>query len=185
MKDTKLVQTLKTFTKEEIKSFEKFIASPYFNNGRNYLPLFNELNKFSPDYENEHLTQEYLYKKIYPSRKFNRQVMWNQVSQLEKLAMEFLLQTALKKNKVERYIILIDELSQRKLDKQIFKAIETTGKQINSMKLGKEYFYLKFNSEISKVEYWNIIRGRPDKNEEAIVMSTEFLIINFLIDLSV
>ena len=85
MKDTKLIQTLKTFTSDEIKNFEKFAASSYFNKGRNYLPLLTELKKFQPSFDNERLTAEYLYKKIYRGRKFNKQVMWNLVSGLEKL----------------------------------------------------------------------------------------------------
>jgi len=174
-----------TLTKEETKNFEKFLASPFFNNGRNYLPLLNELKKYYPEFSDDKLTSENIYKKIYPGRKFNKQVMWNQFSELEKLAIEFLLQTALKNNKVERYIMLVDELSRRQLDKQIFKEIEKSSKQTNSVKLGKEYFYLKFNTEISKVEYWNIIKGRPDKNVDAIVKSTELLIVNLLVDLSV
>ncbi|MEP7145643.1 MAG: hypothetical protein ABI792_01400, partial [bacterium] len=116
MKDTKLIQTLKTFSKEDAKNFEKFIASPYFNKGRNYIPLLNELKKFSPSFDNENLTSEYLYKKIYPSRKFNKQVMWNQVSQLEKLAIKFLLQTALDNSPMERFLLIFDELSKRNLD---------------------------------------------------------------------
>ncbi|MDQ3021861.1 MAG: hypothetical protein M3R36_15010 [Bacteroidota bacterium] len=110
MKDTKLIQTLKTFTKDENKNFVKFVASPYFNKGRNYIPLLNELQKFYLDFEDERLTSEYLYKKIYPGRKFNKQVMWNQVSQLEKLAIEFLRQTGLKSYQTEKFAILFTEL---------------------------------------------------------------------------
>lgn len=185
MKDIKLIQTLKTFTKEETKSFEKLVLSPYFNKGRNYMPLLNELKKYYPEFDDDNLTSENIYKKIYPGRKFNKQVMWNQVSGLEKLAIEFLLQTALKTNSVEKYIILIDELSKRQLDKQVLREIDRTEKQISSVKLGKEYFHLNFNVEVSKVEYWNIIKGRPDKNVEAIVNSTQFLLVNLLIELSV
>lgn len=185
MKDTKLIQTLKTFTRDEIKLFEKFVASPFFNKGRNFLPLLNELYKNYPDFKNDNLTSEYIYEKIYPGRKFNRQVMWNQVSQLEKLAMEFLLQTALKKNKPERFVMMFDELSKRNLERQLSNEIKKTDKYTGSLKFGREYFSFKYNLENSKAEYWNIIQGRQDKSLEGTVKSTEYLLLNLLLDLSV
>ncbi|MBK7255286.1 MAG: hypothetical protein IPI04_15600 [Ignavibacteria bacterium] len=66
MKDTKLIQNLKTFTKDEIKLFERFVASPYFNNGRNYLPFLKELRNHYPDFKDlkGKLTSESVYKTI-------------------------------------------------------------------------------------------------------------------------
>ena len=154
MKNNKLIQTLKTFTKDEMKLFEKFVASPYFNKGRNYLPLLNELQKCYPDFENDKLTSENVYKKLYPGRKFNKQVIWNQVSELEKLALEFLLQNALMNYKSERFIIMFDELSKRNLDKQIINEIGKTDKYVNNMKFGEEYFSLKWVLENNKANFW-------------------------------
>lgn len=185
MNDTKLIQTLKTFTRDEVKLFEKFVASPYFNKGRNYLPLLNALQKFYPGFENEKLTYEYIYKKIYPGRKFNKQVMWNQVSQLEKLALEFLLNTALKNTKIERFVLLFDELSKRHLDKQVFKEIELADKYSSTIKLGKDYFYNKWIIENNKVEYWSNLQGRLDKSFDATIESTEYLLLNLMADLSI
>lgn len=185
MKDSKLIQTLKTFTKEEIKNFEKFLASPFFNKGRNYLPLLNTLKKHYPEFENVNFTSENVYRILYPGKKFNKQVMWNQVSELEKLAMEFLVHSAIKKNKQEKFVLMFDELSGRNLDKQIIKEIEKANKHINSVKLGKNYFSFKWIVENSKAEYWNLLQGRQDKSLEGTVNSAEYLILNFLADLSV
>jgi len=185
MKDSKLALTLNSFTKEELKLFAKFAASPYFNNGRNYIPLLDELAKFYPDFDDQKLTSEYLYKKLYPGRKFNKQVMWNLISGLEKLALEFMLQTGLKNNKQQRFSILFDELSKRNLDKQSLKQIEDAEKNINPVKYGKDFFYTKWLVENNKAAYWNSIKGRQDKTFEGTLKSTEYLVLNFLVDLSV
>lgn len=185
MKDTKLIYTLKTFTKDDLKLFEKFVASPFFNKGRNYLPLLAELRKFHPEYENEILTYEYIYKKLYPGRKFNKQVMWNQVSEFEKLATEFLLQTGLKNNRIERFIILFDELSKRNLNKHVLKEIERMDKLNDSVGFGKEHFHNKLILEDSKVEYWSSLMGRQDKSLDATIKCTEYLLINLLAELSI
>jgi len=186
MIDSRLIQTLKTLTKDEFKQFEKFVASPFFNNGRNYLPFLKELKKNYPGFENKNdsLQPENIYKKIYPGRNFDKQVMWNMVSQLEKLAMEFLLHIALKGNMTQRYILIFDELSKRHLDKEIFKEIEKTDKYISNLKFGQEYFYLKFIAENSRAEYWRAIQGRRHKGVEARVKTTEYLLLNIMVYLS-
>ncbi|HMS35106.1 MAG TPA: hypothetical protein PKC91_13575 [Ignavibacteria bacterium] len=187
MEDSKLIQTLKTFTKDELKLFEKFVSSPYFNNGRNYIPFLTEIKKHYPSFENRNgnFTSENIYSQLYPGRKFNKQVIWNQISELEKLAIEFLLQTSLKKNRSERFTLVFEELSKRNLDKQIFKEIERTDKYISNIKLGEEYFSLKWIIENNKADYWNSVQGRQDKTFEGTIKSTEYLLLKFLVDLSV
>ncbi|MEO8446736.1 MAG: hypothetical protein ABI528_04530 [bacterium] len=185
MKDSKLAQTLNSFTKEELKLFAKFAASPYFNSGRNYIPFLDELVKFYPDFDDQKLTSEYLYKKLYPGRKFNKQVMWNLVSGLEKLALEFLLQTSLKSNRQERFSLLFDELSKRNLEKLSLRQVEDAEKNFSTTKFGKDFFYSKWMVENNKAAYWNSIKGRQDKTFEGTLKSTEYLVLNFLVDLSV
>jgi len=187
MHDSRLIQTLKSFSKDEFKQFEKFVASPFFNNGRNYNPFLNELKKHYPSFENrkDSLKPESIYKKIYPGKNFNKQVMWNLVSQLEKLAMEFLLQTAMNNSKPKRFVMMFDELSKRNLDKQIFKEIESAEKYVSSLKYGIDYFNTKWILEINKAGYWHLVQGRQDKSYDGTVKSTEYLLLNFLAELSI
>jgi hypothetical protein len=58
MKGIKLINLLKTLTPDEMISFEKFIASPFFNSVKNHAKLFNELKKFYPAFEDSRLTPE-------------------------------------------------------------------------------------------------------------------------------
>ncbi|HEY3249711.1 MAG TPA: hypothetical protein VGK25_01205, partial [Ignavibacteria bacterium] len=69
MKDTKLINILRTFSKEEMKQFEKFVASPYFHSGKNCMPLLKQLQKFYPGFDNEKLTYKNIHKKLYPGKK--------------------------------------------------------------------------------------------------------------------
>ncbi|HMS34880.1 MAG TPA: hypothetical protein PKC91_12425 [Ignavibacteria bacterium] len=187
MHDSRLIQTLRSFTKDEFRQFEKFAASPFFNNGRNYIPFLNELKKHHPDFENRNdsLKPDSIYKKIYPGKNFNKQVMWNLVSQLEKLAMEFILQTALKNNRRIRFVLMFDELSKRNLDKHIFKETESAEKYVSSLKYGIDYFNTKWVLENNKAGYWNSVQGRQDKSYEGTVKSTEYLLLSFLAELSI
>ena len=65
MKDIRLINILKTFSKEEMKLFGKFAASPYHNSGKNCMPLFKLLSKSHPDFETGGFTYETIHKKLY------------------------------------------------------------------------------------------------------------------------
>jgi hypothetical protein len=102
MNKSKLIQLLKTFTKQEIKDFEKFISSPYFSPGRNLKPLFNVLKKYYPEFNSPNFTVEKIFSIIYPGKKYDKkksghalQVM---VSEMTSLAEKFLGFEVLKKD---------------------------------------------------------------------------------------
>jgi hypothetical protein len=65
MREPHLVQMMKSFTKDELKDFEKFIASPYFNKGRNLTPYLKILIKILPGYSGQKHNQEF-FRKLYP-----------------------------------------------------------------------------------------------------------------------
>lgn len=126
MKDTKLIRLFRTFSKEEWKELEKFAASPYFNKGRNYMPLLKELKKYAPEFDSAKLTKENLYKKIFSGKLYKETVINTILSGLYSLSEEFLVQLQLK-NLPERPSMLIRELTGRKLFKEAGKVIDSTG----------------------------------------------------------
>lgn len=72
MKNTKLIQILKIFSKEEIKEFEKFIASPYFSRGRDLKPFYKILKSYHPDFKSSNFNYERVFEKLYPKEKYNK-----------------------------------------------------------------------------------------------------------------
>ena len=71
MKTSKLFTILKTFSDEEMKRFEKFISSPFHNNGRNFKPIYSYLKKLHPDFPQKKLTDEAIFRKLYPGKKYD------------------------------------------------------------------------------------------------------------------
>jgi hypothetical protein len=67
-----LIQMLKTFTAGEWKEFEKFSSSPYFNKGRNYLPMLKILKKYYPDFDSPEFTHQTIYKNYIPERSISK-----------------------------------------------------------------------------------------------------------------
>jgi hypothetical protein len=179
MKSTKLINLLKTFSAEEIKSFEKFIASPYFNSVKNYTKLLKVLKKFHPGFESDELTNENLYKKIYPRKKYNKQVMWNQFSAMEKLAKEFLEHTALKKNKLERMELLFSELGNRKLLKDYLKTLNEMERLLEKGGIDYDYFENRGHLENCRQEYYHLM-DKIQPMADSKLKATEYQILLFL-----
>ena len=116
MKDSKLIRLLKTFSKAEWKDFEKFAASPYFNKGRNYLPLLKALKKFYPGFESDKLTPENIYSSVYPSKKYNKNVVNTMASGLFLLAIEYINHLSYFSEGFRKEMDLMNELDKRNLD---------------------------------------------------------------------
>ncbi len=119
MEELKIIKALKTFSKKEWKEFEKFAASPYFNNGRNYLPILKELKIFYPEFDSVKLTSEYLYSKLYPGKKHNKNVIKTTLSGLYKMVERFLIQENFKKRDETKLALLIRGLSDKGLNSDV------------------------------------------------------------------
>lgn len=119
MLKSKAVDILRTFSKDEFASFEKFAASPYFNTNNSIVRLVNELKMFHPDYDSEILTEEYLYKKVFGKDKYSYSVMRNLMSLMLQQCESFLLNNRLNKDLLKspaNILDLLDEFQNRNID---------------------------------------------------------------------
>src|SRR4030095_14672783 len=90
MKKTKLTQLLSSFSQSEIKRFNSFLNSPYFNDKPRFVKLFEALAKFHPYYESEKLTEEKAFAAAFPGKAYSYTVFKNSLSDLYELAKLFL-----------------------------------------------------------------------------------------------
>lgn len=157
MKDPKLIAILKTFTPEEMKSFEKFIISPYHNKGRNFKPLLTMLKKLHPEYPPEKLTGEKIYRKIYPKNKYDEigspKVIKVLISQLTQIALTYLQVEGFLKNRSYTNSCMIKELRSRQLNEILQSTVSQIFKEQHSGKIEPTHFYDKFllQNEISRL----------------------------------
>ncbi len=154
MKDIRLINILKTFSKEEMKLFGKFAASPYHNSGKNCMPLFKLLSKSHPAFETGGFTYETIHKKLYPGRKFNKQVTWNLTSAMEKMAKEFLKLEALKKNDFVQMDLALTEFGSRKLLNNYSNTLREMENLLDKSSIDFEYFSKQYKFKIFKQTYY-------------------------------
>jgi len=118
MKDFQAVKILRTFSKKEMKSFEKYLSSPYFNTSEATLKLFKVINKFYPDFSGTGFTKEKLFAGVYGKRKYSKDLMNKLASNLIRLSLGFI---AINNNTLEQYNLLRG-LRQKKLD-SLFRSV--------------------------------------------------------------
>ena len=90
MRETKLILLFQHFKREELKAFDKFIDSPYFNTNETRTKLWLLLKKYAPDFDAPQLANEKVFKKLFPKTVYNEKRLRQLRSNLLKLVEEFL-----------------------------------------------------------------------------------------------
>lgn len=181
MNNCKIIKILKTFSYNELKEFEKFITSHFFNKGRNYLPFLKELKKFYPEFDNLKLTKEYIYKKLYPDKIYKEKTIKNLISGLTSLSLTFLAQINSQRESVDYYINLSDELQLRGLFKLADKNTERAFELLNNSGIDKEYFKKKMELQEIKRQ---ISIGENDikKNIDSLSKESDYFLFYVLLE---
>ena len=118
MRSSRLVNILKTFSKEELKKFEKFTESPYFSRGRNLTPFLNVIKTFHTEFNPDEYSSENIQVKLFPGKEINKQynnLIKTLSHELIILCEEFLIQTSLRNDAGSRNYYLLDTLRRKKL----------------------------------------------------------------------
>lgn len=179
MKDSKLVKILRTFSKTEWNEFEKFVASPYFNNGRNYLLYIKLLKKFYPEFNSEKFTREYVYNALYPGKKYKNSVIFTVTSGLYSLAEEFLVQKRSEGDRFKREMYLLNQLSAKNIDGIHDKRFTEIESRLHSQKAGRDIFKLLAELQTHKLRH--SMKGNYEKTlKENIPLRADYHIYNFV-----
>ncbi|MBS1517317.1 MAG: hypothetical protein JSS91_04450 [Bacteroidetes bacterium] len=110
----KLLSFLNLLSKEDLSQFKKFVSSPVYSSGRNYLPLLEEIIKYRNE-ATEKISAFDLYEKVYPGKKFSGQTLKNRFSELLKLGEEFIIYKNVKGDEIQRDYILLDAYLKNKM----------------------------------------------------------------------
>ncbi len=154
--NSKLLKILSSLSKPEIKEFERFLTSVYFNEGRNYLPIMRELKKFHPEYNHPKLTNKYIYERAFGNSKFNQKVLLNRLSKLSIILEEYLIHKKINSNKIKRKTILAEILFERGCFDYLLKVSTNLEKEISNLPFDKSIIPLKELASINSEYYYFI-----------------------------
>lgn len=142
------IEFLKTLTKEELKRFEVFLKSPFFNSNKAVITLFDFIKKFAPEYTDKSLHREKLFKKVYPGKEYNELSLRSRMSELAELLRKFLAVIRFEKDEFSVKLNTIEELNDRAKYKISEKYILEMLKENNQVKdIGVPGHYQKVQLE--------------------------------------
>lgn len=87
-----LIRLLRSLADDEWPDYEKFVASAYFSDGRNYIPLLNTIKKHRPDFISPEFTKEKIHAKLYGKGKYSESAINSMLSRLYRISEDFLVQ---------------------------------------------------------------------------------------------
>ena len=148
-----LLNIIKKFDKEEVKRWQNFIKSPYFNTNTTVIKICDFFAKIYPNIEK--FDKEKLSKKLYPTKKYANNLLNTNINRLEQLTFRFLAQEMLEEQKIlEDYFMIRYLCSEKFVDvsdlvdkkwEQSYKNIELN--YTNDNTLNKDFSSLKKRKE--------------------------------------
>ena len=157
MYNSKLIEILKTYNKQEFKKLEKFIKSPYFIKERHCYPMFNILKKRYPGFSKEKTTNEKIYEELYPGKKYGDRrsvsLLLTLSSDLYKMCKQFLVQLELESDKSVNEHLLLEQLRRRKLNKEFEREFSSASARRQKNKTGAIDLYNNYKLHFMNGEY--------------------------------
>ncbi len=152
MQNSSLTGILKNFSKDEIKSFGKFVSSPYFNTSEATVQLFEEMKKYYPSFAKKDFTRENLFHAVYGERDYNDELLRKLISNLIKLSEEFIFINSIKSNKALRCITILDNINQYSGGKPMLEGkLKELEKEIESKKIYNGM--LEERADMNRIKY--------------------------------
>lgn len=172
LQQNKILRLLGRLNPIEFKGFFRFLQSPFFNTNPKIILFYEQLKKYYPTFDSPKLERAKLFKKLFPNRKYNYQQLANLITELTRLAENYLIQLDLKGNKSLKEQLLVQSYGKRDLfdlfEKKTFEFLKTIEEDEVSPQNKKGYLLLKSY-------YFHPENHQLSKNEEIIKQLMQFL----------
>lgn len=142
MEKTKLFGVLKSFTTSELRAFEDFVQSPFFNKNQDLVTFYKTLKEnltariSNPIFSRKQVFNSAFPKQLYDEKYFNHLCSW-----LLKLAERFLAIQTFENQGIYSKILLLNTYVDRQLEKQYQHIYRKAGQKINDTSLRNEFYY--------------------------------------------
>ncbi len=145
MHQTKLIRLLSVLDTEELKSFQKFLHSPYHNSNKQVIPFLEYIAEYHPAFDHKNLKKETVYRKIHPDGKAYHEGRMNLLmSQLGQLLKQFLAFEQVKKDEFLQRKYRLKAYREKQLDDEYTKEIEKQEAALETWRKDATYHLEKF-----------------------------------------
>ncbi len=158
MKNSKLIELLKTFDANEWRQFEDFVASPYFNSNENLVELCNFLTRYAPDFTSKGLTKEKAHEALFPGTPFDARQMGYLMNYMIQLAEEFIAIQYYRQQALQMNANVLAEYSRRELEKHYNFLYRKTVDELEAAKPDVARYQMRY--QLAEVASQHFIRQR-------------------------
>lgn len=144
MNDSRIIRLLKSFSEDEIKSFGKFIVSPFLKPARNTFDLYSYVIRFYPGFESPKLKKENVFKKLFPGESYNERKLINLMSDLTKAAENFIAVVSFLQDDTDFQLKLCKGYKERNMYPEAMKVINSIEDRLESGFSSKKDYYSRF-----------------------------------------
>jgi hypothetical protein len=170
-----------TLTPEEIKEFERFIDSPFFNRDKIISQSYRYFKKFYPEFKNSKFTKENFFKSLYPGKSYNDARVRNILSDLLRHGQDYISLKFSRSDPFIENISTLEALSVRALDTLFNKKVTEAYDCIDITRHDPDEIYL-FRKKIEDIKYnFYFRRSKEDKGVETTTKRGENLVFFFLL----
>ncbi len=145
MLNSNLFNLLSSLNEEDFRKLGRFVNSPYFNTNAKLILFYDHLAGFHPDFDSLELSRQNIFRKIYNNDKYVEGTMFYLISEMEKLVCSFISHEKI--NTLSLDLVLLEELSNNRLDGLFEKKFKTILKKLNSDN-DPDNFYKYYSSVI-------------------------------------
>lgn len=157
MQNSKLIELLRTFEKEDFRAFSDFVKSPYYNKRADLIALFSYLKKCAPDFPANKLDHKKVFKNVFPKEAYDEKQMGYCMNYLHKLTEKFVGLRKYEAKEFSRETDILEGLVERRLDKhyQYLKTKNETILKQTQIKDSQYYFQKYQMATIANTHFLN------------------------------
>ena len=156
MNRSKLISILSTFSTRELREFEEFINSPFFNKNPIPIALFDLVMPHHPAYGEEAVAMERIFPLLFPGEPYEEQRLRYAMTDLTKLLETYLSYTEFSTREIFRRYLLMTAYSSRNLDKYFRSTYDgARTQQENSPFRNVDYYFERYLLEEKAYQHSN------------------------------
>jgi len=131
MHNSTILEILRTFDENELKVFEEFLSSPYFNKKAAVIKLYKQIKKYAPEFVSPRLKKEKVWEALYKNKQYNYGLFKNYIYDLTKLAEKFIMYESIKKENLHSQFSFLESLYDRQIKDLFESKFNSLEKKIN------------------------------------------------------
>lgn len=181
MKKIKLIQLLDSIGSKEFSRLSLFISSPYYNQNPTIIKLLAFIQLCYPNDLQNIADKQQLHQYLFPNQAFDDKVLRYAMSDFCKLIEMFFVVESLQKHPYQKELFLLEDLSERALEKQYLQQQEQTIALGNTLRMTIAEFPL-FQLQLSKIQEKHFQRQRVRKYDDSVQRVVEHLDIYYYLE---